>query len=109
MAEAKFRAEPEEYSRLIRARDSAAILDLLTDRAVELKARRAALRCAALCCAVLRRTYFVFCALFCPFPCFTLPQEHSCRHFVGGPREDRYVERRQLWRATAAALRRQPG
>ena len=37
VAEAKFRAAPEEYSALVRVRDAAAILELLTDRAVEAK------------------------------------------------------------------------
>ncbi|KAL4857493.1 Glycosyltransferase family protein 64 protein C5 [Chlorella vulgaris] len=37
VAEAKFRKQTEQYSELIRRQDSAAILELLTDRAVELK------------------------------------------------------------------------
>jgi hypothetical protein len=44
VAEAKFQAQPEKYSQLISQRDSQGILDLLTDRAVELKAGR---RCYA--------------------------------------------------------------
>ena len=35
VAEAKFRAEPERYAALIRARDAAGIMEALTDRAVE--------------------------------------------------------------------------
>ncbi|GFH24849.1 uncharacterized protein HaLaN_22715 [Haematococcus lacustris] len=35
VAEAKFQAQPQEYERLIRARDAQAILHLLTDKAVE--------------------------------------------------------------------------
>lgn len=35
VAEAKFREKSEEYSRLIKARDEKAIMDLLTDRVVE--------------------------------------------------------------------------
>lgn len=42
VAEAKFRKQTEQYSELIRRQDSAAILDLLTDRAVELKVQSAA-------------------------------------------------------------------
>lgn len=37
VAEAKFRKQTAEYSELIRRQDAAAILELLTDRAVELK------------------------------------------------------------------------
>lgn len=37
VAEAKFRKQPAEYTELIRRQDAAAILELLTDRAVELK------------------------------------------------------------------------
>ncbi|KAG7671555.1 putative Chorismate mutase 1, chloroplastic [Nannochloris sp. 'desiccata'] len=37
VAEAKFRAQTEEYSALIHAKDSKGIMELLTDRAVELK------------------------------------------------------------------------
>jgi chorismate mutase len=47
VAEAKFRAAPEEYSALIRARDAGAIMELLTDRAVEAKVvARVALKAA---------------------------------------------------------------
>ena len=37
VAEAKFRARPQEYARLIRQRDSDALMALLTDEAVEAK------------------------------------------------------------------------
>lgn len=37
VAEAKFQAQTEKYTRLIKERDGDAILELLTDRAVELK------------------------------------------------------------------------
>lgn len=37
VAEAKFRAKPDTYSALIRANDSAGLMELLTDRAVELQ------------------------------------------------------------------------
>eukprot|EP00798_Chlamydomonas_sp_ICE-L_P014130 gene14130-20089_t len=37
VAEAKFLGQKEEYTRLIKARDSAALMELLTDKAVELK------------------------------------------------------------------------
>ena len=37
VAEAKFRKQAGEYTELIRRQDGGAILDLLTDRAVELK------------------------------------------------------------------------
>jgi len=37
VAESKFRAQKEEYTKLIQNRDSDGIMDLLTDRAVELK------------------------------------------------------------------------
>lgn len=42
VAEAKFRANEAAYSALIKARDAEGIMDALTDRAVELKARTAA-------------------------------------------------------------------
>jgi chorismate mutase len=42
VAEAKFRKQTEQYSELIARQDSAAILDLLTDRAVELRVGPAA-------------------------------------------------------------------
>ena len=37
VAEAKFRKQTDEYTQLIQRQDGAAILELLTDRAVELK------------------------------------------------------------------------
>jgi chorismate mutase len=37
VAESKFRAQKEEYTKLIQNRDSDGIMELLTDRAVELK------------------------------------------------------------------------
>uniref|UniRef100_A0A7S0RHI4 chorismate mutase n=1 Tax=Chlamydomonas leiostraca TaxID=1034604 RepID=A0A7S0RHI4_9CHLO len=46
VAEAKFRAKPEQYSALIHARDAAGIMDLLTDKAVEKKVvERVRLKC----------------------------------------------------------------
>jgi len=47
VAEAKFRAAPDAYSSLIRARDAAALMALLTDEAVERKvAQRVRLKAA---------------------------------------------------------------
>lgn len=39
VAEAKFQGQREQYTALIRSNDAAGIMDLLTDRAVELKVR----------------------------------------------------------------------
>lgn len=68
VAEAKFRAQPEQYGALIRQRDAAGLMRLLTDEAVEAKVRTRGrwTMCGTLEREETCRKLYPWCVMCCP-------------------------------------------